>query len=92
MTHPPNPPAKNQAEDSSPVRLTCLCGVLLGNDETSPVDKEGCLLAVDHDGPHEFRDPRGLRWQWETDLSCDCEKCLRGDGDYCTEYWPAMGT
>jgi hypothetical protein len=58
-----------------------------GNDTVQPRDDHGCVLALGHDGPHEFADPNGRRWLWETDLECDCEHCMRCEGDYCTVYW-----
>lgn len=63
------------------------CGILHG-DESYPADLSGCLLANGHDGPHEFLADDGQRWLWETDLECECEHCMRCEGDYCTVYWP----
>lgn len=54
---------------------------------TQPHDDDGCVLPMNHDGPHEFVARGGERWQWETDLECRCEWCLRCEGDYCTTYW-----
>lgn len=63
------------------------CGIFHG-DESYPADRSGCLLANGHEGPHEFLADDGQRWLWETDLECDCEHCMRCEGDYCTVYWP----
>lgn len=52
-----------------------------------PVDDRGCCLADGHDGPHEFKDREGKIWNWEIDLECECDHCLRCEGDYCTTYW-----
>lgn len=65
----------------------CRCGILHGSEAMLPVDNDGCLLEMGHDGPHEFVDPKGQHWQWETDMECDCEHCMRCEGDYCTVYW-----
>jgi hypothetical protein len=62
------------------------CGILHGK-EPSFHDDHGCVLPINHDGPHEFVDRDGQRWQWETDLACECEWCMRAEGDYCTIYW-----
>jgi hypothetical protein len=64
-----------------------VCGILHGSDFPCPTDSEGCLLADGHAGPHEFQDPSGQRWLWETDLECNCDHCRRCEGDYCTIYW-----
>lgn len=61
------------------------CAVLF--EDGSPHDASGCLLTIGHDGPHEFIDDRGKVWLWETDLTCDCEHCMRCEGDYCSVYW-----
>lgn len=62
------------------------CGIMHGK-EASCEDPEGCILPLEHDGPHEFISTDGEAWQWETDVACTCEWCMRGDGDYCTIYW-----
>lgn len=54
-----------------------------------PRDPFGCRLPSDHSGPHEFLGADGVVYQWETDLSCECEDCMQCDGDYCTIYWEA---
>ena len=64
-----------------------LCSILHGSESPCPTDTDGCVLVDGHDGPHEFVDPEGCAWLWETDLECDCEHCLRCEGDYCTVYW-----
>lgn len=66
---------------------THVCGIMHGGDSVGPVDAQGCMLAEGHEGPHEFADQNGRRWLWETDMECDCEHCMRCDGDYCTVYW-----
>jgi hypothetical protein len=63
------------------------CDILHGNDNLQPVDNDGCILADNHSGPHEFIDPSGQHWLWETDLSCECDHCLQCEGDYCTTHW-----
>lgn len=68
--------------------LSCPCGVLHGSDGPNPTDNDGCVLAIGHAGPHEFVEPNGRRWLWETDMECDCEHCMLCEGDYCTTYWP----
>jgi hypothetical protein len=75
---------------STPLHL--VCGILHVGGPAYPTDNDGCLLAVDHEGPHEFLDPRGQRWLWETDLECGCEHCMRCEGDYCTIYWRKEST
>jgi hypothetical protein len=64
-----------------------VCGVLHGNHVIGPQDDNGCVLPCGHDGPHEFVDASGRHWLWETDLECDCEHCMRAEGDYCSVYW-----
>lgn len=61
------------------------CDILFSDGQ--PHDSTGCLLPSGHDGPHRFKDDQGAFWLWETDLSCDCEHCMRCEGDYCTVYW-----
>lgn len=63
------------------------CGILHGSDGPYPPDRHGCVLPDGHDGPHEFIDPDGQHWLWETDMECDCDHCMRCEGDYCTIYW-----
>lgn len=70
------------------VRVMRECGLLFSNDGCPPVDESGCRLPSGHDGPHEFTDPGGGVWLWETDWSCGCEHCLDDEGDLCTVYWP----
>ena len=53
----------------------------------APADRQGCLLAEGHAGPHEFVDEAGQHWLWETDLECTCSHCMQCEGDYCTTYW-----
>lgn len=65
----------------------CECGVIHDSGACHPVDNRGCVLAIGHDGPHEFVDPNGRQWLWETDMQCDCEHCAACGGDYCTIYW-----
>lgn len=67
--------------------MRCVCAVMHGYETCQPVDDKGCLLEEGHEGPHEFEDPKGQRWLWETDMECDCEVCSLGEGDYCTIYW-----
>lgn len=62
------------------------CGILFGG-EPFIQDEHGCGLDCGHAGPHEFTDKSGDAYRWETDWDCDCEHCLRNDGDYCTVYW-----
>lgn len=63
----------------------CVCGVIL--DDSEPQDVNGCILPLGHAEPHEFVTRDGEHWQWETDFDCSCEHCMRGEGDYCTNYW-----
>lgn len=67
--------------------LSC-CGILFTKfSAIEPTDPEGCVLAMAHDGPHEFKDDRGQDWLWETDWECTCAECMSGDGDLCSIYW-----
>ncbi len=75
-------------DSASGSEARCVCGILHDNDGLNSADKDGCLLALGHDGPHEFVDLKGQSWRWDTDLECDCEHCQRCEGDYCTVYWP----
>ena len=68
------------------------CDILHSVEISHPVDVHGCILPSGHDGPHEFKDEHGRLWQWETDLSCQCEHCMRCEGDYCTTYWRKEAT
>lgn len=61
------------------------CGVRLG--EASVHDEHGCRLKDGHQGAHEFTDDLGRLWCWETDFECQCEHCMKCEGDYCTTYW-----
>lgn len=63
------------------------CGTLHHNAAIGPFDSDGCILPEGHVGPHEFVDEAGRHWLWETDFSCECEHCMRCEGDYCTTYW-----
>jgi len=68
--------------------MCAVCGTMLDPEMTAGVaDNQGCLLPLDHAGPHEFVSPRGESWLWELDLDCDCEHCMRCEGDYCIVYW-----
>ena len=64
----------------------CTCAVFHG--DSIPSDESGCILSIGHDGPHEFITSDGEHWLWETDMECDCEHCMKCEGDYCTNYWP----
>jgi hypothetical protein len=50
-------------------------------------DDHGCVLPLGHKGPHEFIACDDTRWLWETDFECDCEECMKADGDSCILYW-----
>jgi hypothetical protein len=64
------------------------CGILFGNDPGyAPKDERGCALPINHAGPHEFVATGGRTYQWETDVLCECDHCMRDEGDYCTTYW-----
>ena len=65
------------------------CGTIFDNSGSPPHDKHGCRLHDGHDGPHEFVDTQGVLYRWETDWECDCEHCMRCEGDYCSIYWRA---
>jgi hypothetical protein len=67
------------------------CGILHDCGAIGPRDEHGCILPDGHDGPHEFVDG-GNHWLWETDLECQCEHCMRCEGDYCTTYWQMTAT
>jgi hypothetical protein len=63
------------------------CDILHG-DGVGPKDKNGCRLPRNHGTePHEFVATDGATYQWETDLSCECDHCMKCEGDYCTIYW-----
>jgi hypothetical protein len=64
-----------------------ICGTMHGDGFGAPEDREGCCLPNNHKGPHEFRATDGVTYQWETDMECDCDHCMRAEGDYCTVYW-----
>jgi hypothetical protein len=65
-----------------------ICGILHGDGYGAPDDKDGCILPVNHTGqPHEFVANDGTVYQWETDLECECDHCMRAEGDFCTTYW-----
>jgi hypothetical protein len=65
-----------------------LCAILHGEGMGSPPDENGCHLPANHGGqPHEYVATDGRTYQWETDLACDCDHCMRCEGDYCTTYW-----
>lgn len=74
-----------------------ICGIIHTDGMGSPPDENGCHLPVNHGGqPHEYVATDGCTYQWETDLECDCNHCMKCDGDYCTTYWvkdraPAQG-
>lgn len=87
MTHEQNPPDEGSPLQRRVGRLDCLCSIIHTNYGVQPHDADGCLLPMGHDGPHEFADPSGQHWLWETDLECDCEWCMSLEGDYCTIYW-----
>lgn len=74
------------AGNTSSVGHYRLCGVL-HDDLGGERDVTGCRLLVGHGGPHEFLSNRGIEYQWETDLECDCDHCIKADGDYCTTFW-----
>lgn len=63
------------------------CDVMHESGPCMPTDMHGCILPNGHGGPHEFVDPHGKHWLWETDLECTCWWCRRCEGDYCTVYW-----
>jgi hypothetical protein len=68
------------------------CGVLFGDGSLygpGPKDETGCRLPIGHDGPHEFVAKSGAVFNWETDFECECDQCMRADGDFCSIYWPA---
>jgi len=64
-----------------------VCGILFDENFAEPKDQSGCILPWGHDGPHEFTDPYGQHWRWETDLGCTCSHCMHGSGDFCATYW-----
>lgn len=65
------------------------CGIIFDSGNgCQPQDQTGCQLQHGHDGPHEFSEPSGKVWQWETDWACNCEHCQECEGDYCSIYWP----
>lgn len=64
------------------------CGTI--HTDSMPPDTTGCLLPPGHSGPHEFIAAGGTRYQWETDLECDCDHCMKCEGDYCAVYWPVL--
>ena len=63
------------------------CGAILS--DTFVVDRDGCILKEWHTEPHTFIDDNGVKWHWETDLTCTCDHCMQCEGDYCTIYWRA---
>lgn len=68
------------------------CGIIHPYGKGAEADRHGCLLPKGHSAPHEYISEGGERYQWETDLECDCEHCMQCDGDYCTIYWPMPTT
>lgn len=66
--------------------MTTPCGILF-DDLVAEKDATGCQLPMGHQGPHEFVSEFGVTYQWETDLECDCDHCMKAEGDYCTTYW-----
>lgn len=66
--------------------MSNVCGSVV-TDLVGPVDNTGCILEDGHTGPHEFISTDGEHWLWETDMECNCEHCMRCDGDYCFDYW-----
>ncbi len=68
-------------------RILERCATLHGEGLVGVEDHDGCILVEGHDGPHEFIARDGGHWLWETDLECECEHCMRCEGDYCTTYW-----
>lgn len=69
-------------------RIPQVCGVLFDSEFDGTIHDEcGCTLPSGHHEPHEFIAADGQAWQWETDLSCDCDSCMEGNGDFCIVYW-----
>lgn len=68
------------------------CDILFTTDGIGPKDKNGCHLPNGHAEPHEFIAEGGATYQWETDWACDCDHCMRCEGDYCTIYWERPST
>ncbi len=64
------------------------CGTIFSDDGPGPKDADGCRLPVGHAEPHEFVAADNSVICWETDLTCDCDHCMRAEGDYCMIYWP----
>lgn len=55
-----------------------------------PVDDQGCIRELGHDGPHLFKGDDGKMWNWETDYGCNCEECKSDDcTEWCKLYWEA---
>lgn len=66
-----------------------ICGIIFSTEGYGPRDPYGCRLDANHTGPHEFVAGCGTAYQWETDWECDCDHCMKCEGDYCSIYWKA---
>lgn len=69
------------------------CDILFGNENSyGPQDSRGCHMPRNHGGkPHEFVAADGHTYQWETDIMCECDHCMKCEGDYCMTYWEKAG-
>jgi|GEM_PF-2254014 hypothetical protein len=55
-----------------------------------PEDDHGCILPSGHDGPHKFIGTDNKIYEWEIDMSCECDHCMQCQGDYCAVYWKSV--
>ncbi len=67
--------------------MSLMCDILFVEGFCGPTDHKGCHLPRNHAEPHEFVATDGRTYQWETDWECDCDHCMKAEGDYCTTYW-----
>lgn len=88
------PPSPCNHKTIEPMQTSSIasCGIIHSDCDPTIVDSHGCIFPIGHVGPHEFVTLDARHFQWETDLACECEHCMKAQGDYCTTYWEVSNT
>lgn len=65
--------------------MSSVCGNKFHRNEFN--DVSGCVKPHGHHDAHQCHDDNGVTYEWEYDLTCDCEDCNSDDiHDWCIVY------